>query len=102
MPRAPLAASPNLSVVLAELKESQFKGRVSAEFSQRKIDKEPSLDTILADGDEILIPLFTSDVYVTGDVMNPGGRRYSSELKARDYILQSGGLEGWLMAIGLL
>lgn len=90
--KSPLAASPNLSVVLAELKESQFKGRVSAEFSQRKIDKEPSLDTILVDGDEILIPQFTSDVYVTGDVMNPGGRRYSSELKARDYILQSGGL----------
>jgi hypothetical protein len=40
----------------------------------------------LADGDEIFIPLFTSDVYVTGDVLNPGGRRYSSELSVSDYI----------------
>jgi len=90
--KTPLAASPNLSVILSELKESTFKGRITAEFSQRKIEKEPSLDTILADGDEIFIPHFTSDVYVTGDVVNPGGRRYSSELKARDYINQSGGL----------
>jgi protein involved in polysaccharide export with SLBB domain len=87
-----LAVSPNLGVILAELKEAKFKGRISAEFSQRKIEKEPSLDTMLANGDEILIPHFTSDVYVTGDVINPGGKRYSPELKARDYILQSGGL----------
>ena len=49
-------------------KQLSLKGRVSAEFSQRKVEKDPSLDTILADGDEIFIPLFTSDVYVTGDV----------------------------------
>jgi hypothetical protein len=34
--------------------------------------KDPSLDTILADGDKIVIPLFTSDVFVTGDILNPG------------------------------
>ncbi|MBT7276081.1 MAG: hypothetical protein HN886_06470, partial [Woeseiaceae bacterium] len=32
------------------------------------------------------------DVFVTGDVVNPGGRRYSAELEAKDYISQSGGL----------
>jgi len=90
--KTPLAASPNLGVILAELKESEFKGRITAEFSQRKIEKEPSLDTMLAKGDEILIPHFTSDIYVTGDVINPGARRYSPELKPRDYILKSGGL----------
>jgi len=87
-----VSASPNLPLILAELKASKFMGRISAEFSQRKVEKEPSLDTVLADGDEIFIPLFTSDVYVTGDVLNPGGRRYSSQLKPSDYIEQSGGL----------
>jgi protein involved in polysaccharide export with SLBB domain len=89
---ASVVSSPNLPAILAELKASEFKGRLSAEFSQRKIDKDPKLDTILADGDEIIIPYFTSDVFVTGDVVNPGGRRYSTELEAKDYISQSGGL----------
>ena len=89
---ASVASSPNLPLILAELKAAKYKGRVSAEFSQRKVEKDASLDTILADGDEIFIPLFTSDVYVTGDVLNPGGRRYSAELKPSEYIDQSGGV----------
>ena len=87
-----VASSTNLQIILAELKAAKFKGRLSAEFSQRIVEKDASLDTILADGDEIVIPLFTSDVFVTGDVLNPGGRRYNSELKPKDYIEQSGGL----------
>ncbi|MDC1401435.1 SLBB domain-containing protein [Gammaproteobacteria bacterium] len=89
---AGVTSSANLPLILAELKAAKFKGRVSAEFSQRKVKKEASLDTILSDGDEIFVPFFSSDVYVTGDILNPGGRRYSSELKPSDYIEQSGGL----------
>ena len=89
---AGVSASSNLPLILAELKASKFKGRVSAEFSQRKVEKEPSLDTILSDADEVFVPFFTSDVYVTGDILNPGGRRYSSKFKPSDYIEQSGGL----------
>jgi protein involved in polysaccharide export with SLBB domain len=87
-----VAYSNNYQSILAELKAAEFKGRLSAEFSQRKVEKDASLDTILADGDEIVVPLFTSDVFVTGDILNPGGRRYNSELKPKDYIEQSGGL----------
>ncbi|MDA7851863.1 SLBB domain-containing protein [Gammaproteobacteria bacterium] len=87
-----VASSTNLQIILAELKASKFRGRLSAEFSQRKVEKDASLDTTLADGDEIVIPLLTSDVFVTGDVLNPGGRRYSSEWKPKDYIEKSGGL----------
>ncbi|MDB9907194.1 SLBB domain-containing protein [Gammaproteobacteria bacterium] len=89
---AGVTSSTNLPLILAELKGAKFKGRVSAEFSQRKVEKEASLDTVLSDGDEIFVPFFSSDVYVTGDILNPGGRRYSSELKLSDYIEQSGGL----------
>ena len=87
-----VANSSNLQIILAELKASKFKGRLSAEFSQRKVEQDPSLDTILADGDKVVVPLFTSDVFVTGDILNPGGRRYDSELKPKDYITLSGGL----------
>jgi protein involved in polysaccharide export with SLBB domain len=87
-----VASSTNLQTILAELKASKFKGRLSAEFSQRKVEKDASLDTRLADGDKIVIPFFTQDVFVTGDILNPGGRRYNSELKPKDYIEQSGGL----------
>ena len=86
------STSSNLPLILSELKSTEFLGRVSAEFSERKVEKEPSLDTVLSDGDKIFIPLFTSDVYVTGDVQNPGGRRYSSGLTVSDYLEQSGGL----------
>jgi len=86
------ASSQNLQLILSELKASKFKGRLSAEFSQRKIEQDPSLDTILSDGDNIFVPFFTSDVFVAGDILNPGGRRYSSKLKLNDYLDQSGGL----------
>jgi protein involved in polysaccharide export with SLBB domain len=89
---AVITNSQNLQVVLAELRAAKFKGRISAEFSSRKIAEDPSLDTVLADQDEIHIPEFTSDVYVSGDILNPGGRRYDSELDLYDYINQSGGL----------
>ena len=87
-----VANSSNLQIILAELKASRFEGRLSAEFGQRKVQQDPSLDTILADGDNIKIPLFTSDVFVSGDILNPGARRYNSELNAKDYIALSGGL----------
>ena len=89
---AVITNSQNLQVVLSELRAAKFKGRISAEFSSRKIVEDPSLDTVLADQDEIHIPEFTSDVYVSGDILNPGGRRYNSELDLYDYINQSGGL----------
>ena len=87
-----LASSTNLQVILAELKAAKFLGRLSAEFNPTKIFKDPNLDTILAANDKIHIPFFTTDVFVSGDVLQPGGRRYIPGLKHSDYIEQSGGL----------
>jgi len=87
-----IAASTNLQVILAELKAAKFLGRLAAEFNPAKIFKDPNLDTVLASNDKIHIPYFTTDVFVSGDVLQPGGRRYMSELKYSDYIEQSGGL----------
>ena len=87
-----IGASTNLQTILAELKSAKFLGRLAAEFNPAKIFKNPNLDTILASNDKVVIPFFTSDVYVAGDVLQPGGRRYLPDLHYKDYINQSGGL----------
>jgi len=87
-----IGASANLQTILAELKNAKFLGRLSAEFNPSKIFKDPDLDTVLASNDKVVIPFFASDVYIAGDVLQPGGRRYNPELNYQDYIDQSGGL----------
>lgn len=87
-----ISATQNLQLVLAELKNSKFTGRLAAEFNNIKVSKNPNLDTLLADKDEIYIPYFTAEVSVAGDVVNPGGRKYISGTSFNDYIEQSGGL----------
>jgi protein involved in polysaccharide export with SLBB domain len=87
-----ISASQNLPAILAELKATEFKGRLSAEFNLSKLKKNSSLDTTLADGDEIFIPFFSTDVIVAGDVLNPGGRQYVSGSDHSEYIEKSGGL----------
>ncbi|MDC1525598.1 SLBB domain-containing protein [Gammaproteobacteria bacterium] len=86
-----LGSSTNLQAILSELKSAKFSGRLSAEFNLNKIAKDRNLDTVIAEGDVIHVPFFSSDVYVVGDIQNPGGRRYSSDLNYSDYIKKSGG-----------
>lgn len=87
-----IGATQNLQLILSELKNSQFSGRLAAEFNNVKVSKNPVLDTLLADKDDILIPHFTAEVSVVGDVINPGGRKYVSGSTFDQYIEQSGGL----------
>jgi len=87
-----ISATQNLPLILAELKNASFPGRLAAEFNSVKVSKNLQEDTVLADGDEIFIPYFSADVFVTGDVINPGGRKYMSGMTAMEYIEQSGGV----------
>jgi polysaccharide biosynthesis/export protein len=82
----------NLQLILVELKNADYPGRLVAEFNPVKVSKNPAQDTILADDDEITIPYFSSDVFVAGDILNPGGRQYISGTTFNEYINQSGGL----------
>lgn len=98
-----IASSPNaksivsggnsaLPLILSELKDIKPTGRITAEFDIRKLNGNPSLDTILVNGDKIHIPKFTQEVYVLGEVLTPGARLYNSEFSTKDYINSSGGL----------
>ena len=86
-----LFASESLPFILAELKKSTITGRVTAEFDIDVIKASPLLDTTLDDGDEIIIPTLTQQVYIYGEVNNPGAIRYKSGQSVNEYLINSGG-----------
>ena len=86
-----LFASESLPFILAELKKSTITGRVTAEFDIDVIKASPLLDTTLDDGDEIIIPTLTQQVYIYGEVNNPGAIRYKSGQSVNEYLIISGG-----------
>ena len=86
-----LFASESLPFILAELKKSTVNGRVRAEFDTDVIKASPLLDTTLDDGDEIIIPTLTQQVYIYGEVNNPGAMRYKPGHTINEYIINSGG-----------
>ena len=88
----PLFASESLPFALRELKKSNPSGRLMAEFDLAIIESNPNLDTILDDGDEIIIPMQTQQVYVFGEIHNNGAKRYIAKQNINDYISRSGGL----------
>ena len=77
--------------MLQQLRDAPITGRVIAEFNLDVINSDPELDTILEDGDSILIPNITQQVYVQGEVSNPGAIRYKSGEDIEYYLKNSGG-----------
>ena len=77
--------------LLLQLKETESTGRIIAEFDLDLIKNNPSLDTILEDGDKLLIPQNTQQVFVQGEVGNSGAIRYAPGKGIDFYINKSGG-----------
>ena len=77
--------------LLLQLKETESTGRIVAEFDLDLIKNNPSLDTVLEDGDKLLIPQITEQVYVQGEVGNSGAIRYTPSKGIDFYINKSGG-----------
>ena len=61
---------------MKQLKDAPVTGRLIAEFDLDILRAMPEKDTILEDGDEIIIPYITQQVYVQGEVGNPGAIRH--------------------------
>jgi protein involved in polysaccharide export with SLBB domain len=87
-----LFASESLPFILEELKQSQVTGRVMAEFDLDVIEATPSLDTTLDNGDEIIIPIKSEQVYIFGEINQVGAVRYKSSKNIDYYISAVGGL----------
>lgn len=81
----------SLPSILAEFKDREAIGRVTTEFNLNKLNKDSLLDISLESGDIIDIPLYKSEVYVFGEVLNPGSKSYNPEFSPKDYINLSGG-----------
>ena len=71
---------------------SRVNERLIAEFDLDVIKQDPSLDIILDDQDEIIIPYITQQVYVYGAVNSPGSILYKPNLQIQDYISLKGGV----------
>ena len=99
-----LVASPNFSSILASpdskgiitflslLKDYEPVGRVATEFSIAKLNTNPTLNRVLEDGDRIHIPAFAPDVFIFGEVMNPGSLPYKEMANPQDYIAAAGNI----------
>ena len=87
-----LFASESLPFILAELKKSTISGRIMAEFDVDVINASPELDTNLEDGDSVIIPISTQQIYIFGEVNNPGAIRYKPGQSIQDYLVSSGGV----------
>lgn len=97
-----LVASPNFASILASpdskgiitfltlLKQYDPVGRINTEFDLFELEKTPSLDRIIENGDKIHIPKFVPEVYVFGEVINPGSFQYKELASVSDYIGTAG------------
>jgi len=81
-----------LPFILDELKNSEISGRVMAEFDLDVIEANKFLDTTLDNNDEIIIPIKSEQVYIFGQVNQPGATRYKPSQNIIDYIASAGGI----------
>jgi protein involved in polysaccharide export with SLBB domain len=88
----PLFASESLPFALRELKKYDISGRIMAEFDLSILSADPNLDTVLNDGDEIIIPIKTQQVYIFGEVNNDGAIRYKPSQTINSYLSRAGGI----------
>lgn len=81
----------SIGLITEQIKNAEVTGRIIAEFNLDVIKSDPNLDTSLEDGDKIIIPNITQQVYVQGEVSNPGAVRYLSGKSIEFYINNAGG-----------
>jgi len=75
-----------------ELKNNKPIGRLNIEFDTDRISMNPSKDTLLFDGDNIVVPSFPNHISVYGEVSSQGSYEYSNNLTVKEYINFAGGV----------
>ena len=82
----------SLEIIQSQLNSIEPSGRVMAEFDIDLLSEDKSLDTTLEDGDQIIIPYITQQVYIYGEVNNIGTVRYQPGKNVSYYLENSGGI----------
>ena len=80
-----------MAFLLSELKNFEPLGRVIAEFDENILSDNLQDNIFLADGDRIHIPSYPSNVFIFGEVGNPGSVLFKDDINIIDYIKKSGG-----------
>ena len=80
-----------LAYLLEEIKNHEPTGRFIAEFDIGNLKDSPQDNIYLNDGDKIHIPTYSSNVFVFGEVGNPGSVLYRDGNTLNDFIKSSGG-----------
>tara|TARA_B100002019_G_scaffold259207_1_gene244422 strand:- start:4461 stop:6737 length:2277 start_codon:yes stop_codon:yes gene_type:complete len=75
---------------LSEIVEPEYLGRIAGDFSP---SSESSDNTILLDGDKIVVPRNPNAINVLGEVLNPIAFEYSKNISVRSAIERSGGFQ---------
>ena len=81
-----------LAEIINEIKNTKSSGRVSAEFDLETLEKDPSKDILLQEGDVVTIPEFLDHIYVFGEINTEGTIRFKDGAKVEYYIEKKGGL----------
>jgi len=76
---------------LSVLKDYQPLGRLSTDFNVNSLVANPDKDFYLEDKDEIIIPIFKPQVFVFGEIMNPGAVNHVDGKSVDYYLSKSGG-----------
>ncbi len=80
----------NLLTTLAQSIEPENLGRIAGNFSPQA---EASSETILFDGDSIIVPKVTNVINIIGEVLNPTAFEYSDQINIASAIEKAGGYQ---------
>ena len=90
-PSAISSGNDGLGYVLSEIKSHTPLGRVITDFDMINLENNIQNNIYLSDQDTIHIPSFDSNVYIFGEVGNPGSVLFNDNTDIREYIEKSGG-----------
>lgn len=85
------AGNNGLGFVLSEIKSHTPLGRVITDFDVLNLESNIQNNVYLNDQDTIHIPSFDSNVYIFGEVGNPGSVLFNDNTDIKEYIEKSGG-----------
>ena len=80
-----------MAYLLSEIKDFQPVGRVIADFDQANLENNIQSNIYLQDGDSIHVPSYDSNIYIFGEVGNPGSILFKENASLKSYIESSGG-----------
>ena len=77
---------------LSESIEPEYLGRIAGDFSPKSLS---SINTILADGDTIIVPRNPNAINVLGEVLNPIAFEYTKKIDIKTAIANAGGYQDY-------